>query len=134
MTLSEFLKSYRENHELSMDDFAKLCGLSKPYISMLEKNRNSRGGKAITPSIRTYEKIAHAVGLSVDELMRTLSGDEMVSLAIPEPTPITLTSDEESLVTNYRKLSPAGKEYVHDQVDFRLKKEAAKVKESMEIA
>jgi transcriptional regulator with XRE-family HTH domain len=132
MTLSEFLKSYRENHELSMDDFAKLCGLSKPYISMLEKNRNSRGGKAITPSIRTYEKIAHAAGLSVDELMRTLSGDEMVSLAIPEP--ITLTSDEETLVTNYRKLSPAGKEYVRDQVDFRLKKEAAKVKESMEIA
>ena len=132
MTLSEFLKSYRENHELSMDDFAKLCGLSKPYISMLEKNRNSRGGKAITPSIRTYEKIAHAAGLSVDELMRTLSGDEMVSLAIPEP--ITLTSDEETLVTNYRRLSPVGKEYVHDQVDFRLKKEAAKVKESMEIA
>ncbi len=80
MSLSEFLKKYRSDHGLSMDDFARLCGLSKPYISMLEKNRNSKSGKAITPSIRTYGKIAHAVGLSVDSLMRMLNGNEMVSL------------------------------------------------------
>lgn len=42
MSLSEFLRNYRAEHELSMDDLAKRCGLSKPYISMLEKNRNSK--------------------------------------------------------------------------------------------
>ena len=42
MTLSEFIKQYREEHKMSMDDFAKVCDLSKPYISMLEKNKNSK--------------------------------------------------------------------------------------------
>ncbi len=135
MSLSEFLKKYREDHELSMDDFAKLCGLSKPYISMLEKNRNSRGGKAITPSIRTYEKIARAVGLSVDELMRLLNGDEMVSLADPEPEPAALAPDEEELVTKYRQLSPDGRNTIRDMVDYQLFKEIAqKDVEKMGIA
>lgn len=80
MSLSEFLRNYRAEHELSMDELAKRCGLSKPYISMLEKNRNSKNGKSITPSIRTYEKIAHGVGLTVDSLMKLINGDERVSL------------------------------------------------------
>ena len=80
MSLSEFLRNYRAEHELSMDDLAKRCGLSKPYISMLEKNRNSKNGKSITPSIRTYEKIAHGVGLTVDSLMKLINGNERVAL------------------------------------------------------
>ena len=47
---------------------------------MLEKNCNSKNGKSITPSIRTYEKIAHGVGLTVDSLMKLINGDERVSL------------------------------------------------------
>lgn len=80
MSLSEFLRNYRAEHELSMDDLAKRCGLSKPYISMLEKNRNSKNGKSITPSIRTYGKIAHGVGLTVDSLMKLINGNERVAL------------------------------------------------------
>lgn len=80
MSLSEFLRNYRAEHELSMDELAKRCGLSKPYISMLEKNRNSKNGKSITPSIRTYEKIAHGVGLTVDSLMKLINGNERVAL------------------------------------------------------
>lgn len=80
MSLSEFLRNYRAEHELSMDELAKRCGLSKPYISMLEKNRNSKNGKSITPSIRTYAKIAHGVGLTVDSLMKLINGNERVAL------------------------------------------------------
>lgn len=80
MSLSEFLRNYRAEHKLSMDDLAKRCGLSKPYISMLEKNRNSKNGKSIIPSIRTYEKIAHGVGLTVDSLMKLINGNERVAL------------------------------------------------------
>ena len=47
---------------------------------MLEKNRNSKNGKFITPSIRTYEKIAHGVGLTVDSLMKLINGNERVAL------------------------------------------------------
>ncbi len=134
MSLSEFLKNYRQEHALSMDDFARLCGLSKPYISMLEKDRNTKNGKAITPSIRTYEKIARAVGISVDSLMRMLNGDEMVSLADPEPEPIALTAEEEGLVTKYRRLSPEGKQTVNQYVDFQLFQESEQKRSAADIA
>ncbi len=105
MSLSEFLKNYRLDHNMSMDDFAQRSGLSKPYISMLEKNRNSKNGKAITPSIRTYKKIATAVGLSVDNLMRMLNGDEMVSLADPATTttPASTTTPKAQNITATEK-------------------------------
>lgn len=38
MTLGDIVKRYRSDNHLSMDDFARLSGLSKGYISMLERN------------------------------------------------------------------------------------------------
>lgn len=87
MTLSEFIKQYREEHKMSMDDFAKISGLSKPYISMLEKNRNSRNGKKITPSIRTYAKIAEGVGMSLNAFMEMMNGEDHVRLGDDTTTP-----------------------------------------------
>ena len=40
MILGELIKTYRTEHHMSMDDFAKKCGLSKAYISILERNIN----------------------------------------------------------------------------------------------
>lgn len=37
MTLGEVIKKYREDHDLSMADFAELSGMSKAYVSLLEK-------------------------------------------------------------------------------------------------
>lgn len=53
MKLSEFLIQYRREHQMSMDDLSRVSGLSKAYIGMLEKNRNSKNGKPIVPSIRS---------------------------------------------------------------------------------
>lgn len=125
MTIGEWIYAYRTEHELSMADFAKRTGLSKASIGFLEKGSSN-------PTTKTLLKIADAVGISLQELLERIDSNAVVT--IPKASPITLAPDEETLVTNYRRLSPAGKEYVHDQVDFRLKKEAAKVKESMEIA
>ena len=124
MTIGEWIHAYRTGHELSMADFAKRTGLSKASIGFLEKGSSN-------PTTKTLLKIADAVGISLQELLERIDSNAVVT--VPKAS-ITLAPDEETLVTNYRKLSPTGKEYVHDQVDFRLKKEAAKVKESMEIA
>lgn len=118
MSLSEFLRNYRAEHELSMDDLAKRCGLSKPYISMLEKNRNSKNGKSITPSIRTYEKIAHGVGLTVDALMKLINGDERVALV-----DIVLAPDEESLLSKYRRLDDRRQYAVQGYTDSKLEEQ-----------
>ena len=42
MTIGDFVKIYREENDMSMEEFAKLCGVSKGYISMLENNTNPR--------------------------------------------------------------------------------------------
>ena len=69
MTLGELIREYRDQHGMSMDEFARLSNLSKGYISMLEKNKNPRNGKPITPSIATYTDLAAAMHVSVAELM-----------------------------------------------------------------
>ena len=37
MTLGDVIYKYRSQHGLSMDKFSELSGISKGYISMLEK-------------------------------------------------------------------------------------------------
>ena len=69
MTLGDLIREYREQHGMSMEEFARLSGLSKGYISMLEKNKNPRNGKPIVPSIATYDGVATAMHVSVAELM-----------------------------------------------------------------
>lgn len=38
MTLGEIIKNYRAEHKMSMDAFSQKVGLSKAYISILERN------------------------------------------------------------------------------------------------
>lgn len=63
MFLGEIIKAYMDEHGLSMQDFASLSKLSKPYISQLEKNRNPKTGDAIVPSPDTFQKVATAIGI-----------------------------------------------------------------------
>lgn len=77
MKLGEIVRNYREENRLSMRDFAKKSGLSSGYISMLEKDRNPRNGKPIVPSIETYDCVATAMGISLDELLRRASGQKI---------------------------------------------------------
>lgn len=72
MTLGEFIKKYRDDNKLSMDQFAKMSGVSKAYISVLEKNKRPKTGKPVTPSIPIVKNIAKAMNVSFDELFNML--------------------------------------------------------------
>ena len=76
MTLSDFVKEYRKEHDLSQRQFAAICGLSNGYISMLERNLN------LTPSLPALKKISTAMGMSLGDLLTAV--DDM---------PIDLLSD-----------------------------------------
>lgn len=78
--LGTIIKNYREEHGLSMDSFAQLSGLSKGYISMLEKNVNPRTGKSITPSLDTYNSVAKALNIDLDMLLSMVDSNEEVFL------------------------------------------------------
>lgn len=75
MTLGDIVKRYRSDNHLSMDDFARLSGLSKGYISMLERNENPISKKPIVPSLTTIKGVAQALGKTPEEVMRMLGPD-----------------------------------------------------------
>lgn len=77
MTLGDAIKTYREEHGISLRAFARLTGLSPTYISYLEKGQTQRGNKPIA-SIETYRVVAKAMGKDIDEFIREV--DDVVSV------------------------------------------------------
>lgn len=80
MTLGDILKKYREDNNISMDEFSQLSSLSKGYISMLENNINPRNNKPIAPTLPTIKKISNGMGIDVDTLLKMLDSDQEISL------------------------------------------------------
>lgn len=78
MTLGDIIKEFRILNKLSMDEFGKMSGISKSYISMLENNRDPRGNP-INPSIETIDKVAGAIGVDLDDLMSQIDQDVVVN-------------------------------------------------------
>lgn len=114
MTLGDVIKTYRMEHSLSMDEFAKRSGLSKGYISMLEKNRNPKTGKPIIPSILTYQSVAKAMSTSVDILMRTVDKEQLVSL---EQSPAPASDDLPALTQRDERQIARDLENIVDSLD-----------------
>lgn len=83
MTLGKIIKSYRETNSMSMDDFSRASGISKAYISMLEKNVNPNTGRAPVPTIEYIQKAANGMFMSFDELFGMLDNDAVVDLSQP---------------------------------------------------
>lgn len=79
MTLGNIIKKYRIDHQLSQRQFALQCRVSNGYISMLEEGRNPKTKEPIVPSIATMQKLATAMGMSLNDLMAETS-DMKVSL------------------------------------------------------
>lgn len=86
MKLGEWIKQYRAERKLSMQDFADMCGFSKAYIGQLEKGINPSTGKPISPTIQTFNKIAVAVGMDLDKFLNMLDTDQKVTVNNFTPT------------------------------------------------
>lgn len=80
MTLGNIVKQYRIDNALSMDEFAKRCSLSKGYISMIENGINPRNNKPIAPTLPSIMKIAVAMNMELEELLKTMDGEQKVTL------------------------------------------------------
>lgn len=104
MELKTFINSYRTEHNLTMEQFAKSASLSKGYISMLEKGYNPQTGKKIIPSISALNNIAIATGTDLDHLLKIIDDIE-VSLDSPAQDMIISNPQEEQLITGYRNLT-----------------------------
>ena len=68
MTLGDIIKEYRTSHGLSQDAIAERSGLSKAYISILERNRNPKTGEPPVASLKTINSIAVAINSDFDSI------------------------------------------------------------------
>lgn len=75
MTLGDIIKRYRTKHSLSMDAFAEKSGISKAYISLLEKNINPRNNKPIAPSIQCIKQAADGMNMDFNILFNMIDGN-----------------------------------------------------------
>ncbi|MFC2336047.1 MAG: helix-turn-helix domain-containing protein [Selenomonas noxia] len=104
MKIGEWLKTYRDQHGLSMQALADLCGFSKAYINVLEKGVNPKTGKSISPTMQTFEKIARATKTDVDTLLKILDGDQPITLNSPDDLPALNAKDEREITRMMDKM------------------------------
>ena len=95
MTLGEYLKNYRTTHGLNMQEIANRAGLSKGYISMLEKNQHPQSRRKLTPSFETYKKIAIATNIEIDDLLSLLADEEVIVNATNNISNVTVPEARE---------------------------------------
>ena len=119
MELKTFINSYRTEHNLTMEQFAKSASLSKGYISMLEKGYNPQTGKKIIPSISALNNIAIATGTDLDHLLKIIDYIE-VSLDSPAQDLIISNPQEEQLIIGYRNLTTANQKELLAYLDMKL--------------
>lgn len=84
MTLGEYIKSFRDKYDVSMDKFAEMSGLSKSYVGVLEKGINYKTGEPIQPSIPVIKKVADATGVDFQELFNSIEG--LITAKSPKAT------------------------------------------------
>lgn len=84
MTLGEYIKSFRDKYDVSMDKFAEMSGLSKSYVGVLEKGINHKTGEPIQPSIPVIKKVADATGVDFQELFNSIEG--LITAKSPKAT------------------------------------------------
>ncbi len=133
MHLGLIIKEYREKNRLSMDDFSYKSGLSKSYISMLEKNNNPSTGKEIAPTIDVIKKVANAIKIDFNELFSML-GDDFITLDekdIPtqtsvDPKLIKLDDLEFALYGEIKEMTEDDKEELLEYVRWNRERKANK--------
>lgn len=121
MILGDLIKKYRTEHHISMEQFAKKSGLSKAYVSVLERNYNPVNGKTVVPSLETIKAVATAIGMDFNEVIAVLDGNQNVKVypsGISSQIGDVITNLEieqyEKLLQIYKELSPARKKQLYE--------------------
>lgn len=128
MKLGEVIKQYRLKNDLSQRQFAKMCGISNGYISMLEEGKHPKTGEAIVPSLAMFKKLSATMGITVNELMSQADeSDVALNLQLfAAPTVEIKTSDltegEIALIKVLDKLTDDEQRQVIEFAEFLISK------------
>lgn len=97
MILGEIIKEFRTTHKMSMEVFAKNSGLTKGYISMLEKNEHPKTKKPIIPTEETLTKVAKGMMVDIDTILEKLDPEQEIQINV---SPNKLSSNNITTETN----------------------------------
>lgn len=61
-----------------MEQFAKKSGISKAYVSILERNYNPVNGKPVVPSLETIKAVSNAIGVDFNDVIAMLDSNQPV--------------------------------------------------------
>lgn len=106
MTHGERLKQLRQDRRITQNMLANISGVSQQTISCIERGRNE-------PSADTIRMLAAALGISVSELL----GEDIIL------SEHKLTPREFAMITEFRKLNPAGQKQLIELATFYQSKE-----------
>lgn len=115
MRIGEWINSYRAENQLSMADFAKKTGVSKAYVGFLEKG-------TVNPTTKMLSKIANALGMTLQEFMASVDDDDIITIPATSDL-LPLTTDEESLLSKYRRLDDRRQYAVQGYTDSKLEEQ-----------
>lgn len=100
-TLGEIIKEFRETHNLSLREFAKLCNMSHSYIDRLEKGYDPRSGAKVEPTLDTLDRISKAMNIPLDNLLKEIG-------YINAPHQLNSTESTRQKITSLQNDSPEG--------------------------
>lgn len=123
MNLGDIIKNYRTEHEISQDVFAEKSGLSKAYVSILERNFNPKSKKPPIPSLETIKAVASVIGSDFNDLIALLDGNTKVSL-YNKSAPVSedaLSNEEKLLVELFRQIPSESRPLVLSMIKAALK-------------
>ena len=108
MKLSTVVKKYRQKYNMTMDDMAAKCDVSKGYISMLEAGKSPNSDEPLQPKAETIFKFAKGMNMRVSDLAKLLGADEDLNFI--------LTAEEKRVLTLFRALNDTGKNTAMNQM------------------
>lgn len=112
MNLSEYIGQYLDDHDISLNELSRQCGVSKGYMSMIVQGVNPSTGRPIVPSIKILQRIAAGTGTTLNDLCAAV--DTYVSLhqesAPAASVAVSLSPDELDLLAAYRAASESDKD------------------------
>lgn len=118
-TLGELIKEYRNKNNLTLREFANICGLSHSYINLLEKGVDSRSNKPVEPTLDTIEKVSKAMGSTSEDILKETGfivnepSTTKTSLNINEQE--QLDKEAKNILDNFAISLSKNKEYLQDE-------------------
>lgn len=119
MKLGTMIRMYLDEHNYSMREFAKICGLSPAQISFVVRGKNSDGDPFL-PRDETLIKIAAGMGITYRELLAGLDADTKVRLTARSEE-ITLSPDMQYVIDKVLIATPEQLSLIRSYVDFVMK-------------